>query len=440
MITRRLQFEAMGRVVGPALLALEGWQTERKRRRRRKDGKPSPFGPPLEASRKLKDLMSLHYLQGRYADGAVPVAWVTSGFPVEFLRPFDFHVVYPENHGALCGARRMAPELAAVAEREGYSRDLCAYARADIGSVLSGKTPVGRLPKPDLLGCCTNICQTVLYWYRALADHWDVPLVLIDTPFVYGDAPEFHLDFVRDQLLELIDVASEVSDKPFEPERLGEAMRRSREGTELYRACLRTATHRPAPWTGFDGFIHMAPTVALRGHEECNAYYRLLLDELEDRVARGIGGITDEKHRLLWDNLPIWYRIRQISTTFAEAGFNFVCATYTNAWAEPAELMDPSDPMTSAARAYTYIILNRDLPNRMRIMRELVRDYHVDGAVLHSDRSCKPYSVGQIDLKRQMGEELGVNVVILEADHADPRAFSEEQVDTRIQAFIESFA
>ena len=100
----------------------------------RKDGKPSPFGPPLEASRKLKDLMSLHYLQGRYADGAVPVAWVTSGFPVEFLRPFDFHVVYPENHGALCGARRMAPELAAVAEREGYSRDLCAYARADIGS------------------------------------------------------------------------------------------------------------------------------------------------------------------------------------------------------------------------------------------------------------------------------------------------------------------
>ena len=33
-----------------------------------------------------------------------------------------------------------------------------------------------------------------------------------------------------------------------------------------------------------------------------------------------------------------------------------------------------------------------------------------------------------------------VPTVALEADHADPRAFSEEQVDTRIQAFIESFA
>jgi benzoyl-CoA reductase/2-hydroxyglutaryl-CoA dehydratase subunit BcrC/BadD/HgdB len=439
MIPRRLQYEAMARVVGPAMLALEGWQAQLRRFRRRQHGN-NPFGPPLESSRKLKDLMSLHYLSGRYADGAVPVAWVTSGFPVEFLRPFDFHVVYPENHGALCGARRLVPELAEIAEREGYSRDLCAYARADIGSVLSGKTPVGRLPKPDLLCCCTNICQTVLYWYRALADYWDVPLVVVDTPFVYGDSPDHHLDYVRDQLHELVDTAAKVSGKPLEPERLGEVVRLSIEGTALYRECLNTARHRPSPWTGFDGFIHMAPTVALRGTEECNEYYRALKDELEHRIARGIGGIAHERYRLLWDNLPIWYRMRHLATTFAEAGFNFVCATYTNAWAEPAAFMEPSDPFGSAARAYTWIILNRDLPNRLRIMRELVRDYEVDGAVLHSDRSCKPYSVGQIDLKRQMAEELGIKVVILEADHADPRAFSEEQIDTRIQAFIESFA
>ena len=55
------------------------------------------------------------------------------------------------------------------------------------GLARTGRSPVGRLPRPDLLACCTNICQTVLYWYRDLARHFGVPLVLIDTPFVYGE-------------------------------------------------------------------------------------------------------------------------------------------------------------------------------------------------------------------------------------------------------------
>jgi len=438
MIARRLQYELMSRGVGPMLMAFERWQGQR-RRARRKNGKSQLFGPPLEAGRKLKEIMSLHYFSGRYADGAVPVAWVTSGFPVEILRPFGYHVVYPENHGALCAARRMVPELAQPAEQSGYSRDLCGYARADIGSVMTGKTPVGRMPKPDLLLCCTNICQTVLYWYRALADELRVPLVLVDTPYLYGEAQPHQIDYVREQLEEAWVAAAKAAGREASLDELSQTVRLAREGSTLWGECLATGKSRPAPWTGFDGFVHMAPIVAMRGTEACNSYYRMLRDELNDRVARGIGGIADERYRLLWDNLPIWYRIRDLSTTFAEAGFNFVCTTYTNAWAETADLLDPAQPQASAANAYSHVLLNRDLPNRARVMSELVRDYHVDGAVLHSDRSCKPYSVGQIDLKTRLANSLGIKTVILEADHADPRTFSEEQVDTRVQAFIESF-
>jgi benzoyl-CoA reductase/2-hydroxyglutaryl-CoA dehydratase subunit BcrC/BadD/HgdB len=438
MIARRFQYEAAGRVVGPILMALENWQARRRRARRGK--RDTPFGPPLESARKLKDMMSVHYFQGRYADGAVPVVWVTSGFPVELLRPFGFHIVYPENHGALCGARRMGAELAEIAETAGYPRDICGYARADIGAFLSGKTPVGRLPKPDLLACCTNICQTVMYWYRSLAEHLGVPMVLVDTPFVYGESAPHHLEYVAEQLREVQQVASRVTGVDVEQGELEQVVRRSREATELYRACLMTGTNKPSPWTGFDGFIHMAPIVAMRGDEACTAYYRMLKDELDDRVARGIGGIKNERFRLLWDNLPIWYKIRELATTFAEAGFNFVCATYTNAWAEPAQMFDAADPIRSGAATYTNILLNQDLPNRLRVMRDLAQMYDVDGVVLHSDRSCKPYSIGQIDLKRRIAEAVGVKSVILEADHTDARAYSDEQVDNRIQAFIESFA
>ena len=73
---RRLEYEAAG-LAGPLLLRYQGWR--RRRARKGRVAAPGPFGPPLESTRKLKELMSLHYLRGRYADGAVPVAWVTSG-------------------------------------------------------------------------------------------------------------------------------------------------------------------------------------------------------------------------------------------------------------------------------------------------------------------------------------------------------------------------
>lgn len=437
MILRRVQYELAGRVVGPTLASLERWQ--RTLRRRGRAPRAGPFGPPLESVRKLKELMTVHYYQGRHADGAVPVAWVTSGFPVELLRPLGFHAVYPENHAAICGVQRLVPGLSDAAEAEGYSRDLCSYARTDLGCALTGRTPVGRLPRPDLLACCTNICQTVLYWYRAMARHLGVPLVLVDTPYVYGQARPHQLGYVREQLEELVRVAERVSGRRADPARLVEVTRLAKEGTDLWAACLETGKRRPAPWTAIDGFFHMAPIVSLRGTEACNAYYRLLRDELEDRARRGIGGIREERHRLLWDNLPIWFAVRELSTLFAERGFNFVCTSYTNAWAEAGARIDPADPMGSAADAYTHIILNQDLPNRLGILRRLGREYGVDGAVLHSDRSCKPYSIGQVDLKDRLAAELGVRVLLLEADHSDPRAWAAEPGENRLVAFAESF-
>jgi benzoyl-CoA reductase/2-hydroxyglutaryl-CoA dehydratase subunit BcrC/BadD/HgdB len=425
-------------VIGPGLAALEAWQQARRRRGRAP--RQTPFGPPLESARKLKELMTVHYLQGRYADGAVPVAWVTSGFPVEILRPLGFHAVYPENHAALCGVQRLVPALSEAAEGEGYSRDLCSYARTDLGSVITGRTPAGRLPRPDLLACCTNICQTVLYWYRALAERFQVPLVVIDTPYVYGAAKPHHLAYVKAQLQELVAVAERISGRRADPEALVEVTRKAKEGADLWGECLAHGRHRPAPWTAIDGFFHMAPIVSLRGSEACNAYYRLLRDELADRVRRGIGGVRDERHRLLWDNLPIWFATRELSTLFAERGFNFVCTSYTNAWAEAGSGIDPADPIGSSAVAYTHVLLNQDLPNRLAVLRRLARDYHVDGAVLHSDRSCKPYSIGQVDLRARLAAELGVRVLLLEADHSDPRAYAAEPGENRLAAFMEGFA
>lgn len=436
-LLRRTQFEGAGRVAAPALATF----LRARRSLRGNPQKPSNdlFAPPLETTRRLKEVLTKHYLSGRYADGAVPVAWVTSGFPVEFLRPFGYHVVYPENHAAMCGVQRQGVDLAKAAESWGLPQDTCGYARCDIGSFLSQSTPVGRLPKPDILLACTNICQTVVHWYRTLAQMMDVPVFVIDTPFVYDEPDQRSEDYVARQLEECLDTCARVAKRKVDPKELAQVATLSKQASQLWGECLALSKNKPAPWTGFDQFLHLGPIVAMRGLPECNAYYRELRDELTDRVARGIGAIRNEKHRILWDNLPIWFELRSLSQLLAEQGFNIVAATYTNGWSETAHMFEPDDPFQSAARVYTRVFINRSVDYRLQLMKSLARDYQCDGAILHSNHSCKPYSIGQIDLADRLATEASIRTLVIDADHIDMRVYGKEQAEGRVSAFMESF-
>lgn len=407
----------------------------RKKRRR----KPSPhFGPPLRSSRRLREIMTRHYYLASYARGARPVAWVTSGAPVELLRAFDYYTVYPENHGALCGAKKIGSDLCDIAEGRGYSQDLCSYARIDLGHYFSGKTPAGKLPKPDLLFASNNICQTVVYWYKALARYWGIPLLVFDTPYNFEKITDTDISYMVGQLKEMIPALERVSGRRFNREKFQSILNISKSASTTWGKVIATMKARPAPMTIFDAFVHLAPIVSLRGLQVSLDYYTILLDELHERISKGIGAVVDERKRLMWDNIAIWYKVRDFANMFADRGMNFVVATYTNAWAETTPYIDETRPFESLAKTYSLVILNNNLQHRLRLMSQLIKDYQVNGLVIHSARSCKPYSVGQYDLKRLLSERFGIPTVVIEADIADSRAFSEEQSRTRLEAFFET--
>jgi bcr-type benzoyl-CoA reductase subunit B len=432
-LVRNLRYHFMKDLGSPALMSFS--RATRKRRSRQ----PNPnFGPPLKASARLKEMMTRHYFLSRYAEGAKPVAWVTSGAPVELLRPLDFYTVYPENHGALCGAQKMGPELCSVAEEHGYHQDLCSYARIDLGHYFSRKTPAGKLPKPDLLFASNNICQTVVYWYKALAHYWQIPLILFDTPYNFEEINGIDIAYMVRQFEEMIPTLEKVSGRRFNYRKFQGIIRIAKEASNTWGEVLATMKARPAPMTIFDAFGHLAPIVSLRGLPVALEYYRTLLGELEERVDRGMGAITNEHKRLMWDNIAIWYKMRDLSNLFAARGMNFVTATYTNAWAETTPYMAESRPFESMAKTYSLVILNNNLNHRLGLMERLIKEFQVDGLVIHSARSCKPYSVGQYDLRRLLMQRLGVPSVVIEADITDSRAYSEEQARIRMEAFFEA--
>ena len=387
---------------------------------------------------KMKEIMTAYYIDAKTAEQTgKKVAWITSGGPVEPLIAMDVIPVYPENYGAMIGASKMGGDLCEKAEELGYSGDLCSYARADIVSSMVDGGPIGGLPKPDMLICCNNICGTVLKWYEIQARYYNVPLFIFDTPFCHTEYADESRRYVRKQIDEYANFLENACKKKFDYDRMKEVGRLSVEGQNLWQEVLDTAMNKPSPMTCFDAFFHLALIVTLRGTQIAVDYYRSLLEEMKQRVANGISAIPNERYRLLWDNLPIWYRVRWMSEKFAAHDACLVADTYTSAWCGQLKYMDEDNFLDSMAEAYTRIYLNIGVDEMIKIVLEMVDKYDVDGFVMHSNRSCKPYSLGQYDIQRAVQKERGIPSVMIESHMIDERSFSESQAETRIDAFME---
>jgi benzoyl-CoA reductase/2-hydroxyglutaryl-CoA dehydratase subunit BcrC/BadD/HgdB len=390
----------------------------------------------IDSTAAYRRLMTAYYFMVKHpAWFGKKVAWITSGGPVEPLYAMGVLPFYPENYGAMCGASRMSVPLCEAAEQKGYSHDLCSYALTDIGSFFTGKGPIGRLPKPDFLVCGNNICGTVIKWYEIQARALRVPLFFLDTPFFHDELHQHNLRYVEKQMGEYIVFLEDQMKRPFLEKRFKKVASRSLEAISLWREILDLSRNQPAPFAAFDAFIHMAPIVTLRGTRWAVRYYQKLKRELEERVKKGLGAFAREEIRLVWDNIPIWYDIRNLSKLLSSNGAVLVADTYTSAWA--MEEPDLTYSLDGLARAYATIHLNRGLGYKMQKMAKLIEKFGAHGFLMHSNRSCKPYSLGQYDMRREVTRLTGKPGLIIEADHTDSRSYAPQQVEKQILMFLE---
>jgi benzoyl-CoA reductase/2-hydroxyglutaryl-CoA dehydratase subunit BcrC/BadD/HgdB len=220
-------------------------------------------------------------------------------------------------------------------------------------------------------------------------------------------------------------------------DRLKQVGRLSIRGQQLWRSVLDTTQHKPAPMSAFDAFFHLALIVTLRGTQVAIDYYEALLAELKERIAAGVGAVPNEDYRLLWDNLPIWYRTRWLSEKFAGHNACLVAATYPAAWCSALDYLDEEDFLNTMTEAYARIYLNIGVDQMAEKVLRMIDQFAVDGVVMHANRSCKPYSFGQYDIRRTIADRRSIPTLLIESDMVDQRCFSESQVENRIDAFME---
>ncbi len=391
----------------------------------------------------LKKIMADHFYElDRAAKSGDPkIAWCTSVGPAELLRGMGFLVYFPENHGAMLGATRTATEFIPMANAEGYSPDICSYLTSDIGAYLKKTTPllkaynIESVPKPDVLVYNTNQCRDVKDWFQWYGREFSAPCIGVETHREVSTVEPHHVQSVAAQIKSLIPTLEEVSGRKFDMDRFREAVRLSRECTDLWKSVLQTASAKPSPLTFFDATIVMGPAVVARGTQEAVTYYRELLTELKERVDQGIPAIEGERHRLYWEGMPIWGKLRPLSELFRQLKSCVVASTYCNSWIFDA--FDPDEPFESMARAYTELFIVRDESYKEKYIRECRDLFGFDGIVFHDAKTCPNNSNNRYGMPQRLEKLLGVPALVINGDLNDLRCYSEEQAMTNIEAFIE---
>ncbi|MCA1906492.1 MAG: 2-hydroxyacyl-CoA dehydratase family protein [Desulfarculus sp.] len=399
--------------------------------------------PPIKATKKMKELMAGHFLGLDQAarEGRPKVAWCTSVGPAELLHAMGFAVYYPENHGALLGATRMATEVIPTANAAGYSPDICSYLTADVGAFLKGVTPltqaygIATVPKADVLVFNTNQCRDVEDWFAFYARHWNVPIVGVRSHRGLGEVKAHHVADIVAQFKDLIPTLEQVGGNKFDIDRLRETVRLSKECTLRWRRVLELAARIPSPMTFFDHTIHMAPAVVLRGLPEAVEYYDLLLAEMEQRIADGVAAVPGERHRLYWEGMPVWGRLRMLSDLLSQAQAAVVASTYCNSWIFDA--FDEREPFESMARAYLELFIVRDDEYKERYIQQWVERFGVKGVIFHDAKTCPNNSNNRYAMPQRLARKLGLSTLVLNGDLNDLRLFSDEQAKTNLEAFVE---
>jgi benzoyl-CoA reductase/2-hydroxyglutaryl-CoA dehydratase subunit BcrC/BadD/HgdB len=401
----------------------------------------------INASKQMKEIMELHFRELDEAAKAKSrkIAWCTSVGPAELLRAAGFLVFFPENHGAMLGSTRMATDLIPAANAIGYSPDICSYLTSDIGAYLKGVSPISKAypgidgpPRPDVLVFNTNQCRDVQDWYNFYGREFHVPVIGVQTHRGIGEVTKSHVDSISAQIKALVPKLEEISGKKLDHDEFKHVVGLSRQCTDLWKGVLQIAAHVPSPLTFFDGTIQMGPAVVLRGEQRAVEYYKVLLAELKQRIKDGVAAVDGERFRLYWEGMPIWGKLRELSTQFAELNTCVLASTYCSSWVFPA--LDPDDPFDSMARAYIELLIVRDENYKERYFEAEIDLYKIDGMIFHDAKTCPNNSNNRYGMPERLSKKRNMPILVIHGDLNDLRCYSEEQTRTNIEAFVEQLA
>jgi len=380
--------------------------------------------PDLPNPRK-KYALETARLGSRLYSGKNTVAWCGIAVPFDLLNAMGITSCFVEFVGAVLAATGMADPFLEEAEQAGFVGDTCAYHRSVIGAARQKI-----MPQPDFLIASTCPCSGGVAVMENLAQLFKKDLFVLNVP---QENSEQSVSYLADQIRDMVEFVARHTGEPLDEDNLRQAVDNTNRARKIMEDIYQLAQTVPSPTDGrlLTNFGLVMPLFL--GTEAAVEVAQAYKDEFTARVENGIQGVPAEKLRLLWIQNRIQFSNPLVELLEKEYRANIVSDELNDIYWDP---IDPSDPYRGMARRAIAIPLNGSIQGRINHLRKLARAYQLDGAINPCNWGCRQGS-GARGLISDGLKEIGVPVLNLEVDCVDKRNFSEGQLRTRIEAFIE---
>lgn len=391
--------------------------------KRSREKQPTPFYT-LKAT-KLRSALIGKLFRKAYQKDSI-VAWRSSFVPSEVLFALDIVPFPPESVVSMFANSHLTDEILETAEDNNYSRDTCSFLRGTVGSIINDY-----MPTPDFLIVTSLYCHGSAQIFYSISKKYNKPFYYIDVPYDY-DRP-YAIDYVAKQIEDIMKKIAKQCGREFDVDKLKQAIEYSNRARDYYAEAMELRKNKPTPMLGGEAIDYAIVLAHTFGRPEMIEICKTLYEELKERADKRIGSLDEEHHRILWRQLRPYYSNvlfeylelkHKSAVVFEEANFIY--------WPE----MDPDEPFKSLAKKLLYNPPT-DFSNKwLAYTISLIEEYDIDGIVEFAQWGCRFLSAGTQIVKDAL-QSKNIPLLIIDGDCIDRRDYSDAQIKTRIDAFVE---
>ncbi len=369
--------------------------------------------------------LELARLGQRLYSGEHKVAWCGIAAPYDLLNAMEVTSCFVEFIGAMLASTGIVGDFIEATEQIGYSSDSCSYHRA-----VSGAAMKGLMPKPEFLIGTTCPCSGGLAVIEHLAAHFEKQLFVLHIPQNESREEVRHL---AEQMRAMTSFVSKITGVPLDPDKLKSAIGKTNRTREIITQVYALARQVPSPINSKELSNFGIVMALFLGTDAGVTIAETYLEELQKRTQSMGSNPAKEKIRLLWVQNRIQFKNPIENLLEQEYGAKIVIDELNDITWDP---IDNGDIYEGLARRSISIPFNGSIQKRITHLQKLAQDYRIDGAINPCNWGCRQ-GTGARGMIEEGFKAVGIPVLNLEVDCVDPRKFTEGQVKTRIEAFLE---
>lgn len=372
-------------------------------------------------------LPARQYMQWAAADSAIrPLknpkssAIVSLYLPCEILHAMGIYQMFPEALSCYLAAAGSEKIFIETAENNGIPKTLCSYHKAFIGLVETGV-----LPKPRFILNTSLACDVNHLSFRRAADYYNVPHFMIDVPSAYN---EKNLQYVENQLHQMVDFIEKNSDFRLDESKFNEVIDRSKNTIKNFREIIELRKDRSLSDEMTSHMLSVFATHVMLGTKEAEKYSADMINQLSacSKEHKGI--------RLLWvHTLPYWQDALRDLINFTDRCEIVACDITLDAIDVN---VDEENPYRYMADRLLRNTVNGKRDNRINAVLKYAKELDADGIVWYCHWGCKQ-TAGSSAAAKAVFELQGLPTLILDGDGCNSQNVNDGQTVTRMEAFLE---